>query len=50
MTKTYFRTKKMKKLIDLNRGSVFDDKRGMVGSAPYKLGEQKRQVSIYLSI
>ncbi|XP_023347387.1 uncharacterized protein LOC111716187 [Eurytemora carolleeae] len=33
----------MKKLIDLNRGSVFEDKRGMVGSAPYKLGEQKRQ-------
>jgi hypothetical protein len=34
----------MKRLIDLNSGSLFEDTRGMVGSAPYKLGEQRRQV------
>jgi len=37
----------MKRLIDLNSGSLFEDTRGMVGSAPYKLGEQRRQVLIF---
>ncbi len=37
----------MKRLIDLNSGSLFEDTRGMVGSAPYKLGEQRRQVWIF---
>ena len=34
----------MKRLVDLNRGAVFEDTRGIVGSAPYRLGEQRRQV------
>jgi hypothetical protein len=40
----------MKRLIDLNSGSLFEDTRGMVGSAPYKLGEQRRQVLYFLSV
>ena len=34
----------MRRLIDLNRGAVFEDTRGVVGSAPYKLGDQRKQV------
>ena len=33
----------MKRLVDLNRGALFEDTTGMVGSAPFKLGDQKRQ-------
>ena len=33
----------MKRLIDLNRGALFEDTTGLVGSAPFKLGDQKRQ-------
>jgi hypothetical protein len=40
----------MKRLIDLNSGSLFEDTRGMVGSAPYKLGEQRRQVLIFFCL
>ena len=33
----------MKRLVDLNRGALFEDTSGLVGSAPFKLGDQKRQ-------
>ena len=33
----------MKRLIDLNRGALFEDTTGLVGSAPFKLGDQRRQ-------
>ena len=33
----------MRRLVDLNRGAVFEDTTGLVGSAPYKLGDQVRQ-------
>ena len=33
----------MKRLVDLNRGALFEDTTGLVGSAPFKLGDQKRQ-------
>ena len=33
----------MKRLVDLNRGALFEDTSGLVGSAPFKLGEGRRQ-------
>ena len=33
----------MKRLVDLNRGALFEDTTGLVGSAPFKLGDQRRQ-------
>ena len=33
----------MKRLIDLNKGALFEDTRGVVGSGPFKLGSQQRQ-------
>ena len=33
----------MRRLVDLNRGAVFKDTTGLVGSAPFKLGDQVRQ-------
>ena len=34
---------KMRRLVDLNRGAIFKDTTGLVGSAPFKLGDQIRQ-------
>ena len=33
----------MRRLVDLNRGAIFKDTGGLVGSAPFKLGDQVRQ-------
>lgn len=33
----------MKRLVDLNHGALFEDTSGLVGSAPFKLGDQVRQ-------
>ena len=33
----------MKRLVDLNRCALFEDTSGLVGSAPFKLGEGRRQ-------
>ena len=33
----------MKRLVDLNRGALFEDTSGLVGSAPFKLGDGRRQ-------
>ena len=30
----------MKRLVDLNHGALFEDTSGLVGSAPFKLGDQ----------
>ena len=38
----------MKRLVDLNRGAVFEDTRGVVGSGPFKLGGQQNQDSSHI--
>ena len=35
----------MKRLVDLNRGALFEDTTGLVGSAPFKLGEDKNVIN-----
>ena len=32
--------RRMKRLVDLNHGALFEDTSGLVGSAPFKLGDQ----------
>ena len=37
-----YRSMPMKRLVDLNHGALFEDTSGLVGSAPFKLGDQVR--------
>ena len=40
---------RMKRLVDLNHGALFEDTSGLVGSAPFKLGDQVLLVSWILT-